>query len=69
MMSLTGTSEELRALRNKVADLEEEIRAADRAREGLLRLNDELNAKNRYLRSKIGILKRALRVLNDGEED
>lgn len=68
-MSLTSTSEEKRRLENKIADLEEELRASDKARNGLLRLNEELNQKNKYLKSKIGILKRAIRVLNDGEED
>ena len=68
-MSLTSTSEEKKKLEDRIASLEEELRASDRARDGLLRLNDELNEKNKYLKAKIGILKRAIRVLNDGEED
>ena len=68
-MSLTGTSEELRSLKNKVADPEEELRNADKARAALLKMNDDLQAKVRYYKSEVGILKRAVQVMCKTEED
>lgn len=66
-MSLTGESEKIKNLKDKVADLEEELRASDRARNSLLKMNEDLQAKNRKLKATVGILKRAILILNEQE--
>ena len=68
-MSLTSTSEEKRRLENKIADLEEELRNADKARAALMRMNEDLQAKNRKLKATVGILRRAILILNEQEVD
>lgn len=68
-MSLTSTSETIKRLESKVSALEDELRASDRARNSLLKLNEELQAKNRKLKATVGILRRAVLILNDPEED
>ena len=66
---LTNTTEYIKKLENKIADLEEELRNADKARAALLKINDEHQAKIRKQKATIGILRRAILILNDPEED
>ena len=68
-MSLTSTTEQIKRLENKIADLEEELRACDNARTSLLKLNQELQAKLRKEKATTGILKRAILILNEQEVD
>ena len=68
-MSLTSTTEYIKKLEKKIADMEEELRAADRARNTLLKMNEDLQAKNRKLRATVGILRRAILILNEEEVD
>jgi len=68
-MSLTSTSEEKKRLENKIADLEDELRNADKARAALMRMNEDLQAKNRKLKATVGILRRAILILNEQEVD
>lgn len=66
-MSMTNTIERIRSLENKVSALEDELRASDRARNSLLKMNEDLQAKNRKLKATVGILKRAILILNEQE--
>lgn len=68
-MSLTSTSENIKRLEDKIAHLEDELRANDRARNSLLKMNEDLQAKNRKLQATVGILKRAILILNEQEVD
>ena len=68
-MSLTSTTETIKRLENKVRDLEDELRASDRARSSLLKMNEELQAKLRKEKATVGILKRAILILNETEVD
>ena len=66
-MGLTSTSETIRTLENKIKNLEDELRQADRARNTLLKMNEELSVKNRKLKATVGILRRAILIINDPE--
>ena len=68
-MSLTSTTETIKRLENRVRDLEDELRASDRARSSLLKMNEELQAKLRKEKATVGILKRAILILNETEVD
>ena len=68
-MSLTSTTETIKRLENRVRDLEDELRASDRARSSLLKMNEELQAKLRKEKATVGILKRAILILNEQEVD
>lgn len=68
-MSLTSTSENIKRLEDKIAHLEDELRVSDRARNSLLKMNEDLQAKNRKLQATVGILKRAILILNEQEVD
>ena len=64
-MSLTGESEKIQNLKDQIALLEKELWTRDRNIESLKKLNDQLTARNKVLKHKLSIIKKAMKIMND----
>ena len=64
-MSLTGESEKIQNLKDQIALLEKELWTRDRNIDSLKKLNDQLTARNKVLKEKLSIIKKAMKIMND----